>query len=63
MATRAATPTLTDPLDGILPIWTPSDAELKAAVEEVRADPRPSIPIDEAFASIRAHAARRRAGA
>lgn len=32
MATRAATLTLTDPLDGILPIWTLSDAELKAAV-------------------------------
>ena len=35
------------------------EAELKAKVEEALADPRPSIPMDEVFAELRAlHASR-----
>lgn len=36
------------------------DALLKARVEEALADPRPPVPIDEAFARVRARIAERR---
>lgn len=37
------------------------DSFLKAKVEEALADPRPSIPLDEAISELREHAAARRA--
>ena len=60
MATRVTKPAVA--LEDLLPPLPPEgpelDALIKAAVEEALADPRPDIPMKEAFRQIRANIAR-----
>ena len=55
MASRATKPPIGEP--DLIPEGPELDALIKAKVEEALADPRPDVPMAEAFRRIRAHIA------